>query len=45
MNPERSPKTGAGEPVDVNIWLTRDELDDLDDFCRENGLTRSQAVR
>ena len=46
MSPERSsPKSGTGEFVDVDIWLTPEELEDLDDFCRENGLTHEQAVR
>lgn len=42
MKPERYPTTGAGEPAKVSIRLTRYELLELDRFCAEKKLTRSQ---
>ena len=45
MNPERFPKTGAGESAKVTLRLTRDERLEVGRFCAENKQSRSQVVR
>jgi Ribbon-helix-helix protein, copG family len=45
MNRERFPTSGAGESAEVTVRLTRAELPELDRFCAESELTRSQVVR
>ena len=43
MNPERSPKTAR--TVKLTIRFTSSQLREIDEYCAENGLTRSHAVR
>ena len=43
MNPERLPKTAR--TVKLTIRFTSSQLREIDEYCAENGLTRSHAVR
>jgi hypothetical protein len=45
MNRERFPTSGAGQSAEVTVRLTRYELLELDRFCAERKLTRSQVAR
>jgi hypothetical protein len=41
----RFPTTGAGATAQVTLRLTRAEVAELDRFCAERKLTRSQVAR